>query len=242
MNKLPELNEIGQINYTWNFDIDDYVEFLDDNNLEDQRDNYILYIKDNVDFELEFFDNEYYRSFYSTFTDFQRIEDKYGELIANKILSDCMKSGGGSLETFLYVDDIDVNNDAEVNKVAKKLFNSSDYIKDGRGWILSDGDCIYTYSEHNMVTRIPGIKSTYHFLKLGNIRFLQASVDIGKEPTYEQYRTLREIIASYQDKMFYLDITDHGEHCASYFNPNVNYVINEIKRYFRDGIFPQGNN
>ena len=41
--------------------------------------------------------------------------------------------------------------------------------------------------------------------------------------------------------MLYIDITDNGSHYATYSNPDAYYVINEIKRYFREGIFPIGN-
>ena len=42
---LPPINYIGKIKYDWNFDIDEYLEWLSDNDLEDIRDNYIQYIK-----------------------------------------------------------------------------------------------------------------------------------------------------------------------------------------------------
>ena len=238
---FPPINYIGKIEYEWNFDIDEYLEWLSDNDLEDIRDNYIQYINDYVVFELEFFDNETFHSFDFATADLSTIENEYGKNCAEKILSDCMKKGKGEVETFLLVDDIDLNNPSDVNAAAKKIFRAGEYMKDGRGWILTDGTCIYTWEEHCIVTKIPGVKSTYSFLKLGNIRFLQKSIDIGKEPTFEQYRTLRKIIASYENEMLYLDINDNGSHSATYRNPDVYYVINEIKRYFREGIFPIGN-
>ena len=238
---LPPINYIGKIKYDWNFDIDEYLEWLSDNDLEDIRDNYIQYINDYVEFDLEFFDNETFHSFDFATADLSTIENEYGKNCAETILSDCMKKGKGELETFLLIDDIDLNNPSEVNAAAKKIFKTGEYIKDGRGWILTDGTCIYTWEEHCIVTKIPGVKSTYSFLKLGNIRFLQKNIDIGKEPTLEQYRTLRKIIASYENEMLYIDINDNGSHSATYSNPDAYYVINEIKRYFREGIFPIGN-
>ena len=237
MGNLPPINKIGIIQYEWNFDIDDYLEWLSDNDIEDTRNNYMQYINDNVEFYLDLFDNDTFHHFEYVTTDITTIEDEYGKNCADTILSDCMQKGKGELETFLLVDDIDINNPSEINSAAKMIFTTGDYMKDGRGWILSDGTCIYTWSEHNMCTKIPGVKSTYDFLKLGNIRFLPKSINIGKEPTAEQYMTLRKIIASYDDNFLYLDITDNGSHSATYRNPEIHYVINEIKRYFREGIF-----
>ena len=238
---LPPINCVGKIEYEWNFDIDEYLEWLSDKGIEDTKDNWMQYIEDYVEFYLEFFDNETYHRFDHDTTDIATIEDEYGKNCADKILSDCMKKGKGDLETFLLVDDVDLNDPSEINKEAKKIFRTGGYIKDSRGWILSNGECIFTNEEHSICTKIPGVKSTYNFLKLGNIRFLSRSINIGKEPTFDQYLTLRVIVSQYENDVLYLDISDNGTHSAIYTEPDVNYVINEIKRYFREGIFPKGN-
>ena len=126
---FPPINYIGKIEYDWNFDIDEYLEWLSDNDLEDIRDNYIQYINDYVEFDLEFFDNETFHSFDFVTADLSTIENEYGKNCAETILSDCMKKGKGELETFLLIDDIDLNNPSEVNAAAKKIFKTGEYIK-----------------------------------------------------------------------------------------------------------------
>lgn len=240
---LPDISEIGEFSYSWDFDKEDYFEYLKENELQNNEETLKEYIEDNVTFFMEFLDNETYHVFEHESMTLGEISDNFGETLANRVLSDCMKEDEGRIEACLIVDNnIDVNNDAELNDVAKKLLQNGDYYKDCRGFILTDGTVVYTPNEHNQCTIIDGIKDTFHFISLGNIRVLPNSIDIGKVPTQAQRDVLMRVINSYSDEELYLDIMDKGtEFGAKYNHPNWKYVMAEIDRYYREGIKPGSN-
>ena len=235
-----DISEIGAFNYEWDFDEDEYREYLQDNGVEDSRENLIEYIKDNVSFDMEFLDNDTFHVFDRKSLSYDDIEYYFGEALAEKALNDCLEDGHGYAETVsLYNDEIDINNSEELNDAAKKLLRHGEYYKDCRGFILSDGTVVYTPSEHNECSKIYGVEGTFHFIKLGNIRVLQNSIDIGKKPTEKQYKTLINVIRCYSDSELYLDIISNNV-SVKYVNPQWRYVIGEIERFYNDGIKPSG--
>lgn len=239
---IPDISEIGEFVYTWDFDEEEYAEYLQENE-EEHNDNTLLqYIMDNVSFDFEFLDNETFHTFAWESMYYQEIEDNFGEDFAREVLDDCKNKGEGRIETISFFDnEIDINNPNELNAEAVKLLPHGDYFKDCRGFILSNGEVVYTPLEHNHCTAINGIKGTYHFITLGNIRVLQNSIDIGKEPTQQQRRVLATVINSYKGDTLYIDIIDKSsEFSVTYVNPEWRYVIGEIDRYYNEGIKPQG--
>ena len=68
------------------------------------------------------------------------------------------------------------------------------------------------------------------------------SIDLSKEPTEEQWNVIRQVINSYAGMPFYLDIFSErdGEIGVQYSNADWRYICGEIKRYFKEGIKPQG--
>lgn len=239
-----DLSNVGQVDYEWYFDEDEYNEWLQDNELVDSEEVRMQYYKEEVTYGVEYYDNETYH-----YMDgdqnllFDDLVDLFGERMANEMLSNCIKDGKGKFETYeIYADnEYDINNPQELNDIAMKLFSHGEYYKDCRGFILSNGVIVYTPSEHNEICMIPGVSNKFDFIRLGNIRILPNSIDIGAEPTGEQEEVLRHVIASYSDEELYLDIfTNGGEIGAKYVNPNWRYVMGEIDRYYREGIKPQG--
>ena len=171
------------------------------------------------------------------------LEDLFGENMAETIVRTCMKDGSGYFETDdLYADEqVDINNPQELNAFAMKLLRHGEYFTGCRGFILSNGVVIYTEMEHNEVLRIPGIKSKFQFIELGNIRLLPNSIDIGAEPTPQQEQVLRQVIASYDGEELYLDIfTNGGDIGVRYPRADYHYVLGEIDRFYSEGIKPQG--
>lgn len=237
---LPDISEIGEFSYSWDFDEEEYEEYLQESGLENTRETLIQYIRDNVTFDLDFRDNEYFHSFAYESMMLDEIENEYGEELADTVLSDCMEDGEGSVETcVLYSEKIDVNNPVELNRMAMKLLQHGNYYKNCRGFILTNGVVVYTPNEHNQCTVIDGIKNTFHFISLGNIRVLQNSIDIGKKPTNEQRSVLAKVISCYSNETLYVDVCNNS---VTYTNPNWRYVLGEIERYFDEGIKPQGRN
>jgi hypothetical protein len=240
-----DMSEVGQISFEWNFDDEEYQEWLEEAEYQNTEEALNEYIYDNVEFEIEFFDNETFHSMGSEYMSVSEMEDMFGEKVAARIIKDCREDGGGSMESseMLQDEDFDVNNPEELNNIAKKLLRSGEYYKDCRGYILTDGTVIYTPIEHNQVSIINGIDGTFDFIRRGNIRVLQQSIDLAKEPTSAQRDVLRRVIASYADEELYLDILEQGQEIsAKYINPDYRYVLGEIDRYFSEGIKPQGDN
>lgn len=241
-----DLSSVGELDYSCDFDEDEYKEWLEDNEYPSSTDATLKeYYEDYVTYDIELLDNETFHVFDHESLYYSEIEDEYGEKIANTILRDCMEDGEGKIETATLYDEeeIDINNPEELNDRAKKLLQHGNYYKDCRGYILTDGTVIYTPNEHNQVTVIDGVKNTFHFIKLGNIRVLPQSIDLSKRPTQQQRNVLRQIISSYEDETLYVDILpDNGQEIGvTYRFPDWRRVLNEIDRYFREGIKPMGN-
>ena len=237
-------SEIGAVNYSWDFDEEEYQEWLVDAEYENTQEALMEYINDNVEFELEYLDNETYHTCGCDYVDYNALEDMFGEKMQKEILTTCMSDGSGSFETVnLYSDDdVDINDQNSVNDMAMRLLRHGDYFKDCRGFILTNGVVVYTESEHNEICRIPNINNKFDFIRMGNIRVLPQSIDIGAEPTSEQRSVLRKAIASYANEELYLDIYQGKSSIgAKYIQPDWRYVMGEIDRFFSEGIRPQGN-
>lgn len=237
-------SEIGAVNYSWDFDEEEYQEWLADAEYENTQEALTEYINDNVEFELEYLDNETYHTCGCDYVDYNALEDMFGEKMQKEILTTCMSDGSGSFETVnLYSDDdVDINDRNSVNDMAMRLLRHGDYFKDCRGFILTNGVVVYTESEHNEICRIPNINNKFDFIRMGNIRVLPQSIDIGAAPTSEQRSVLRKAIASYANEELYLDIYQGKSSIgAKYIQPDWRYVMGEIDRFFSEGIRPQGN-
>ena len=237
-------SEIGGVNYSWDFDEDEYKEWLEEAEYENTQESLMEYINDNVEFELEYLDNETYHTCGTDYVDYDTLEDMFGSKMQNEILTTCMNDGSGSFETVnLYSDDdVDVNNKDNINNIAMKLLKHGNYFKDCRGFILTNGVVVYTESEHNEICRIPNINNKFDFIRMGNIRVLPQSIDIGDRPTSEQRDVLRRAIACYADEELYLDIYQEKSSIgAHYIHPDWRYVMGEIDRFYSEGIKPQGN-
>lgn len=239
-----DLDGVGRINVSWDFDDDEYQEWLVDNGYENNDEILTEYIEDNVEFELEFFDNETYHHMSFDTCYYDDLVNEFGESMAQRILNDIKKNGESSFETqeIYNAQPFDVNNPNELNNVAMKILNHGGYYKGCRGFILTNGVIVYTPLEHNMVSQIDGIKGTFDFIKRGNIRILNQSIDLSKPPTQEQREVLRQVITSYSNEVLYVDILTEkdGQSSSYYEKPNWRYVMGEIDRYFSEGIRPQG--
>ena len=229
-------SEIGEIHCTLNFDEDWYEEYLSDNGLQDSPEERAAYIRDNCDYEVEYYDSETYHSMgeYDTMT-IDEIEENFGEAVAADVFRECMDGKEHSFEPLAYDNEtINVNNPDEVNAMAVRVLRHGDYFKGCRGFILTNGVVVYTESEHNTCTRITGVKGTSHFIELGNIRVLDHSVDINVKPTPQQIRTLWKVLDSYYGEVLYLDMFNKniGRFSQMYQNCNPERVMNDINSYF----------
>lgn len=228
-----ELNDYGMIEYSWDFDEDEYHEYLEEDSLEDSDETLEEYIQDNVRFEVEFFDNEIFRHVKWEDYYYDDLEDAFDEKVARIIINDCKKSGKGKLEISCLYDDeeLDLNDNEQVNDRAMKVLSYGKFYEGCRGFILTNGVVVYTPTEHNQCTAINGVKGTFDFIRMGNIRVLDHSIDIGKYPTEAQFRVLQKVIRTYSP--LYMDIISEGtEISKTYERPNYEMVVRDIKKAF----------
>lgn len=228
-----ELNDYGMIEYSWDFDEDEYHEYLEENSLEDSAETLEEYIQDNVRFEVEFFDNETFHQVKCEDYYYDDLEDAFDEKVARIIINDCKKSGKGKLEISCLYDDeeLDLNDNEQVNDRAMKVLSYGKFYEGCRGFILTNGVVVYTPTEHNQCTAINGVKGTYDFIRMGNIRILDHSIDIGKYPTDAQFMVLQKVIRTYSP--LYMDIISEGtEISKTYERPNYEMVVRDIKKAF----------
>lgn len=243
INESINLDGVGKVDITWDFDEEDYLEWIEDSEYENNEDSLSEYIRDCVSFDLEYFDNETYHSMGFDTADYSDLESEFGESMTNRIMSELKAKGESSFETQeLYnSEEFNVDNPDELNAVAVKILNHGEYYKDCRGFILTNGVIVYTPAEHNMVSQIDGIKGTFDFIRRGNIRILNQSIDLAMPPTSEQKSVLRQVISSYSDEELYVDIfTGSGTVGAHYTHPDWRVVISDIDKFFSEGIRPQG--
>ena len=228
-----ELNDYGMIEYSWDFDEDEYHEYLEENSLEDSAETLEEYIQDNVRFEVEFFDNETFHQVKCEDYYYDDLEDAFDEKVARIIINDCKKSGKGKLEISCLYDDeeLDLNDNEQVNDRAMKVLSYGKFYEGCRGFILTNGVVVYTPAEHNQCTAINGVKGTFDFIRMGNIRILDHSIDIGKYPTEAQFMVLQKVIRTYSP--LYMDIISGGTEISKiYERPNYEMVVRDIKKAF----------
>ena len=197
------------------------------------------YVREECDYDIEYYDSETYHSMneYDTMT-IDEIEKNFGKALAHDVFNECMDGNEHSFEILAYQNDIiDINNPEELNAAALKVLRHGNYFKGCRGFILTNGMVVYTESEHNMCSKIPGINGTFHFLELGNIRVLDHSIDICKKPTSQQMKVLWNVLDSYYGDVFYLDLLDKGigRFSQQYGNCNPNKVMNDIISFYDKG-------
>lgn len=230
-----DLTEIGSIRVCSQFDKDLYSDYLEENGLQDSPELRIEYSKEECLYDVEFFDSETYHHIGYEQMSIYEIENEFGEEIANDVLKDCMDGREHEYEPLAYMNDtVNVNNPAELAKAAMKYLRSGEYFKNCRGFILSNGVMAYTDAEHNMCTRIPGVKGTSHFIDLGNVRVLDHSVDIAKRPTAQQRETLERVFSAYYGEEVYLDLCNDaiGRVSVKYGRCTPYAALSDIERYF----------
>lgn len=233
-----DISEIGAIQCQLNFDEDYYLDYLQENGLQDSDDVKKEYIKGQCDYDVTYLDSEYFHDMgeYDTMT-IEEIEEEFGNRCAEDVFITCMDGREHDFEIQAYQDSIDINNPKELNAEAVKCLRHGEYFKNCRGFILTNGIVVYTGAEHNMCSKIPGINGTFDFIRLGNIRVLNHGVDIAKPPTEEQKKVLNQMFQSYYGEELYLDLmNDKNGHTGKKYNSCEPYeVMQDIYDYFNSG-------
>ena len=168
------------------------------------------------------------------------IEEIFGEGILQMMLNgEGIRRGGGTKELTVGANTTPKSMSLEdVDEVAKRILPITTYYPGCRGFILYDGTIVQTDAEHNMCSVIDGVNGTFHFIELGNIRILNQSADLAKQPTPQQKRVLAQVIESYSNSDFYLDIMTGDAIGVHYYQPDYRRVLGDIDRYFSEGIKP----
>lgn len=233
-----DLNEIGNVTFQLNFDDDYYNEWLSENGVTDSQQARFSFVRDCCDYDVEYTDSETYHHLgYATMT-IDEIENVFGQKMAMNVLRSCMDGNEHTFEPLEYQnDEVDLNDPKQLSDAAMKYLKYGKYFKGARGFILPNGVVVYTDSEHNMCTRIPGVNGTYHFIDLGCIRVLPNSLDMAKMPTTEQFNTMYQVLRCYEDSELYLDLMNKqiGNFSKKYTYYDPDDVVLEIERYFKGG-------
>ena len=230
------LNDIGSVLFSLNFDEDSYMEYLSENGVNDSQQARIAFVKDNCDYDVECTDSEtYHHLCYDTMT-IDEIESMFGPEMAKDVLTDCMDGNEHTFEPLEYQnDEVDLTNPDELSKVAMKYLKYGKYFKGARGFILPNGVFVYTEAEHNMCSRIPGVKGTFHFIELGCIRVLPNSLDMAQMPTKEQFKTIYQVLRCYENSQISVDLMNgkigNISREYSYYYPQD--VVYDISNYFK---------
>lgn len=238
-----DINEIGSVTFKLDFDEDDYNEYLEDNGLTDSNDSKFEFVRDNCTYDAEFTDSEYFHHLGYDSLSYEEIEDMFGERFAQDVLKNCMDGEEHQFEVQSYADEeINLEDPNELSNLAMKYLKHGEYFKNARGFILPNGVIVYTEMEHNQCSKVPGVKGTFHFIELGCIRILDHSIDISKNPTDAQYKTLYKILKYYNTEELYLDLMNKqiGAFSKKYQYCEPDDVVSDIERYFK-GIKPRTN-
>lgn len=129
-----------------------------------------------------------------------------------------------------------------IDEAIKHLFrdNLCDYYPNMHGYILEDGTCIALgNADHNEICRIPQINDKWEFIAMGNIRCSNSSFDLIQMPTAEQRRVLRKLIANSNDLAVDIFSAEKDIPLTSAMyrgEPDPNFVLGQIDRFFNDGI------
>ena len=172
------------------------------------------------------------------------LDDIVGEELSYKMMD---KEGDYDESKDMYcLRDFNSHEFGDPNETAKKLFKNelTEYYSGLRGYIMQDGTCIDFYADdHNYICKIPQIDDKYEFIALGNIRCADNFFDLIQEPTRAQKMVLRKLIANSTD----LSVDIYGTNSdmpltSAIYNgtPNPSVVLNQIDRYFNEGIDLQG--
>ena len=233
-----ELNEIGEILVSSQFDEELYTDYLEENGLTDNPKTREEYIRDCF-YDVEFFDSETYHHLGYEQMTIDEIASEFGEGMAADIYRDCLDGNEHRYEPLAYMnDEVNINSPRELADSAMKYLRHGEYFKGCRGFILTNGIVVYTEAEHSMCTMIPGILNTSQFIELGNIRIMPHSVDMAKAPTWKQQEILEEFFSSYYGEEVYLDLymTRNSHVSIKYTSCSAGQAMNDIENYFSGNI------
>lgn len=175
-----------------------------------------------------------------------KLKDIVGEPIANVIrdrISYHMLNG--TIDKLSIRTPKNINDIEEINSIAKQVFTPSEYQPGDNGFILTDGTFIkLTEEEHEDLQKyITGVNLD-HFLELGNIRISSryagnnCAIEIWNRPTFEQKSALYKPIGS-TTNLLGVEVYDPetgDSSFADYADPDPKIVLNQIERYYNEGI------
>lgn len=136
----------------------------------------------------------------------------------------------------------DINNVEELNDKLKSLFSVEEYKRNSSGFILTDGTFINLGQvlHQDLGLHIPGL-SIDRFLQLGAIRISdrgyqnECGINVFKIPTAEQKSALYKPLGLAARVALHVK-SNSGESFAIFHNPEPKIIINQITRFFNEGI------
>lgn len=211
LNESRDLNGIGGIRCYSDFDEDEYIEWLQDNNKQDTPESKNEYLKDYVVFTVEYLDADTMHGMgeYDGMS-YDEIFDNFGDKMGSDIVNTCIDGRDHEFDLYDYedTDEFDLSNTQELNKRAKSVMTVVDSpCGKFRGWVLTDGTVLDAGWDHNACFKISPNQIRYRedFTLLGNVRFSDVSLEFGKFPTQPQLVAVREFCEYHQHDSIFVD-------------------------------------
>lgn len=148
-----------------------------------------------------------------------------------------------------YINDIRYNmasNCDNIYDACKIRFDTTDtYYKGAHGFILQDGTIILMDNggDHNSITNINGVDDKWQFVEDGNPRIGGNNLEVGDNLTYEQELAVGRMCRCYSDDTLYLSLLGkdgNRDATCEYQFPNYQRVLADIRRFYDEGIIPEG--
>lgn len=243
-NTYVDWDNIDGIEFRCSYDEDDLQDAIANGEVDDS--NKDEWFNENAEFEMSFTtidgDTSYIDSTADMF-DYEGIPSEIQDLILNEF---------GKTREFgkdYYISDVSYTlanqMGGSVDDIAKRMFRTIDQYTQGiHGFCLKDGTWVLMPDggDHNSISCINGVDSKYDFIEMGYPSIYDNNLRVGDELTYEQEQQIGRVARSYSDSELYVSFLKKNgrEESCRYSHPRYQRVLSDIRRFYSDGIAPQG--
>lgn len=239
-------NTVDTIEFRCYYDEDDLKEAINSGEIENTEDGINEWMHDNLYFDIKAMDEngdnlDYIEEPWEMLDNY--IPQEYLDLIINEYEENPQYNHD------YYINDIRYNralNCDDIYDACKIRFDTTDtYYKGAHGFILQDGTIILMDNggDHNSITNINGVDNKWQFVEDGNPRIGENSLEVGDNLTYEQELAVGRMCRCYSDDTLYLSLLGkdgNRDATCEYQFPNYQRVLADIRRFYDEGITPQG--
>lgn len=239
-------NTVDTIEFRCYYDKDELKDAINSGEIENTEDGINEWMHDNLYFEIKVMDENgdtlgYVEEPLEMLDNY--IPQEYIDLIINEYEENPQYNHD------YYINDIRYNralNCDDIYDACKIRFDTTDtYYKGAHGFILQDGTIILMDNggDHNSITNINGVDNKWQFVEDGNPRIGGNNLEVGDNLTYEQELAVGRMCRFYSDDTLYLSLLGRDgnrDATCEYQFPNYQRVLADIRRFYDEGIIPQG--